>query len=86
MTRLNEIDIDVLRAPGEPMPLFVVIRPANAALTPELCEQVARQWQMLVDKHPNLPPAVCLPSGWDIEAVYPPKVPTEQHDGTSDGR
>jgi hypothetical protein len=31
---------------------------------------------MLVDKHPDLPPAVCLPGGWDIEAVYPPKEPS----------
>jgi hypothetical protein len=76
MTQLSKIDIDVLRAPGEPRPMFVVIRP-NAPLTLEVRENVQRQWQMLMDKHPELPPAVCLPSGWDIEAVYPTKVPTE---------
>lgn len=80
MTRLSEIDIDVLQAPGEPRPLFVVIRPANAVLTPETVEHIQRQWQMLVDKHPDLPPAVCLPRGWDIEAVYPPKLPKEGDD------
>jgi hypothetical protein len=81
MTQLSEIDIDVLRAPGEPKPMFVVIRP-NAPLTPEVCEHVQRQWQMLVDKHPELPPAVCLPSGWNIEAVYPPKPPAEIESGS----
>jgi hypothetical protein len=77
MTQLSEIDIDVLKAPGEPRPMFVVIRPTASVLTPEVVEHIQRQWQMLVDKHPDLPPAVCLPRGWDIEAVYPPKVPTE---------
>jgi hypothetical protein len=75
--KLNEVDLDVLLAKGEPRPMFVVIRPVAASLTEELCETVRSQWQSLVDAHPeaSLPPCIVVPKGWDFEAVYPPKTP-----------
>lgn len=77
MTQLDQVDVDVLLAKGSPRPLFVVIRPAMEKLTLDVCEVIRSQWQSLIDRHPeaNLPPAVVLPKGWDIEAFYPPKPP-----------
>ena len=79
MTQLSEIDCDVLLAKGEPRPMFVVIRPSMNGLTPEVCETIRKQWELFMKAHPeaNLPPAVVLPKGWDIEAVYPPITPEE---------
>lgn len=83
MTTLSEVDCDVLLAKGTPRPMFVVIRPNMNPLTPEVCELIRKQWDLFTKAHPeaNLPPAVVLPKGWDIEAVYPPNLPEEQGDG-----